>query len=456
MAERATTLDSIDYKRLFPWLTLLRAFWIAVDIRKLLLAAAALLLTAAGSWAFDRLPFSPVVDNPEALAVADAHRWPWQQSLGYDLWHGPDALSEMRGVLHDPWHTLGRIAVNWQLILRPLEMLLQPSGSLFQADMTARQLAYEVTCLLWALCVWSVCGGAIGRMIAVQYARDQKTSLLSALKFSLTHFFDYLSAPLMPLAGVGVLWALCAFGSTLGRIPVVGELLVGTFLIFALVFGFAMALILIGVAAGWPLMFATISTEATDGFDGLSRAYNYAFERPWHYLGYTLFAMLYGSVVVFFVWLMAQIAVVLTAWAVSWGAGYETAARLFSDPPTQMGIASLIPPPGEPGSFDFSWGSRLAGGWLRGVATLVLAFVYSFFWTSTAIMYFLLRRGVDGNDLDEVEFEDPHEDDDLQQLAGIAGVETDASTGAPAPTAPGSEPGPTDPSMSPPVPDLAP
>jgi hypothetical protein len=235
----------------------------------------------------------------------------------------------------------------------------------------------------------------------------------------------------------------------------VGELLVGTFLVIALIFGFAMALVLIGVAAGWPLMFATISTEATDGFDGLSRAYNYAFERPWHYLGYTLFAMLYGSVVVFFVWLMAQVAVVLTAWAVSWGAGYETAARLFSDPPTQMGIASLIPPPGEPGSVEFSWGSRLAGGWLRGVATLVLAFVYSFFWTSTAIMYFLLRRGVDGNDLDEVEFEDPQEDDDLQQLAGIAGVETDASTGVPAPATSHSESGLADP-MSPPVTDLTP
>ncbi len=57
MADNPVQLYNIEYRRLFPWLHLSRAFWIAADIRKLLLAGAALMLISAGSVVFDQLPF---------------------------------------------------------------------------------------------------------------------------------------------------------------------------------------------------------------------------------------------------------------------------------------------------------------------------------------------------------------------------------------------------------------
>ena len=57
MAETSVQVENIRYRRLFPWLHLTRAFWIATDIRKLFLAATALMLVSAGSLGFDALPF---------------------------------------------------------------------------------------------------------------------------------------------------------------------------------------------------------------------------------------------------------------------------------------------------------------------------------------------------------------------------------------------------------------
>ena len=49
-----------------------------------------------------------------------------------------------------------------------------------------------------------------------------------------------------------------------------------------------MAVLLLGLIFGWPLMFSTISTEGTDAFDAISRSYAYVFQRPFHYLFYTI------------------------------------------------------------------------------------------------------------------------------------------------------------------------
>ena len=44
----------------------------------------------------------------------------------------------------------------------------------------------------------------------------------------------------------------------------------------------------VGLAAGWPLMWPTISSEGTDAFDALSRSYAYVYQRPLAYLLYAV------------------------------------------------------------------------------------------------------------------------------------------------------------------------
>lgn len=436
MSNSPVTVGRIEFTRIFPWLRLFRAFWIAADPRKLILAALALVLIAAGDWGISQLPFAPQDERSTAAQPAETVRgkgWPWDQSLDYDLWHGSDALAELRGGWHSPWHTLQRIALNWQLALRPFDRMLDPARGILQAAPSWSNLAYETTRLLWALCVWAVFGGALGRMVAIQFARDQKIGIRQALAFSLGRFLDYLSAPLLPLSAVAGLWCVCALAGTLGRIPVAGEWIVGLLWGVALVLGLMMAIVLIGVAAGWPLMFATVSVEASDGFDGLSRAYNYVFERPLHYLWYVLVMMFFGSLVTFFVWLVGQTVFYLAAASATWGFGPANAAGLFAGAPRLIVPASLfggeMPPPA-----NVQWGALFVGIWLRGLATLVIGFVYSYFWTSTTIMYFLLRRQVDANDLDEVHFDEESQPDDLLPLVGIAATDVPAAVAAVAPS----------------------
>jgi hypothetical protein len=415
MAENPVQLYNIQYRRLFPWLHLTRAFWIAVDIRKLILAGVALLLISGGSLVFDQLPFGAANTEDEA-SLRDGERWPWQWSLGYDLWHGGDGPAELRGLMHDPQNTLRRVAGNWQVVLRPFRDFVQPAAVVFRGDASVSELADAITRSLWSLCIWSIFGGAICRIAALQFARDQQVGVRGALIFSASRFFGYFSAPLMPLAGVGVLWLLCIIGGWIGRIPGgVGPGVLGILWGLELLFGFLMAVILLGVAVGWPLMFATISVEGTDGFDGLSRAYNYVFERPLYFLWQAVVTMLFGSLAIFFVWLMAQLLTHLSLWGVSWGLGFEQTVELVAGSPELVG-AGLAD--GESGSF----GAGIARGWMCALAVLVMAFVYTFFWSSSTITYFLLRHSVDANDFDEVFIEDVEEKDELLPLVGTAAM----------------------------------
>lgn len=416
-------LENVSYRRAFPWLHLTRAFWIAVDIRKLALAAAALLLLAGGDWVIDRMPFAPPREGGEEFTdLRETTRWPWQQSLGYDLWHDGDTLAEVRGGLQAPWRTLQRIGSNWQIVLRPVLSVMDDARVVFRADATWPELAHAVTSLGWTLLVWSIFGGAIGRMAAVQFARDQNVGVRGALWFALQKLLGYVSAPLLPLLGVGILWFICVIGGWIGRIPGgVGETILGVLWGLELVLGFLMAVVLVGLAAGWPLMFATIGVEGTDGFDGLSRAYNYVFERPLYFLWLLMLAMLYGSLLIFFVWLMGQTAAVLSAWGVSWSLGLEGVASLTADRPPLLATAPL-PLPAPDQATAKSLGGWIVEGWLDALATLIVGFIYSYFWTAGTIVYFILRRSVDANDFDEVFVEDEQERDDLLPLVGTAAM----------------------------------
>lgn len=437
MADSPVKLESLPWRRMIPWLHLARAFWIAVDLRKLVLAAAGLLLISAGLQVCDALPFGQAARAQRAAAPVD-DRWPWQIDFGYSLPMAGGASQDARQALAQPGQAIQAIVGNWRLVLHPIGSVLEPALVLFRGDTTLSALADAVTRLLWILCVWAVLGGAITRIAAVQFARDQQVGLRTALAFSATRFLDYISAPALPLAAVAILWGLCVIGGWLGRLPGgAGDIILGTLWGLELVLGLLMAVVLIGLAVGWPLIFATIAVEGTDGFDGLSRMYNYVFERPLYYLWQVVLAVVYGSVVIFFVWMMAVWMVHLSVWGVSWGKGYESTLSLMAGAPELVAGQSLAarnPPE--------TLGADLARGWMCGLATLVVAFVYSYFWTITTIIYFVLRRSVDANDFDEVYVHEDDEADDLLPMFGTAGMQAagDVRTGNPSENAPPATP----------------
>ena len=71
-------------------------------------------------------------------------------------------------------------------------------------------------------------------------------------------------------AGVGLLyWLPAGIGTVLG----------GVFLFIPLVLGLVMAILLVGLLAGWPLMHASVAAEADDTLDALSRTFSYLNQR---------------------------------------------------------------------------------------------------------------------------------------------------------------------------------
>jgi hypothetical protein len=268
--------------------------------------------------------------------------------------------------------------------------------------------------------VWSFFGGVVSRLAAVEFARDERSSLPSALRFAGGRFVSYLCSPLLPIAFILVLWLICLVGGVIGRIPWVGEALVGALWLIPLVLASFVALLLIGVAAGWPLMVATISTEATDAYDGFSRSYSYVYSRPWHGLWFVVVAMVYGLVVFVFVKLLASLVVYLAGWAVSAGMDLENLRPAWSPFVSTLADGERFVRD-SPGWMEI--GRPLAGFWLRVVVLAVVAFGSSYFWTAATIIYVLLRKSEDAADLDEVFLTTEPERDDLLPLVGVAASE---------------------------------
>ena len=117
---------------------------------------------------------------------------------------------------------------------------------------------------------------------------------VGGLKFGVRKWPSFFCAPLVPFSAV---FALLVFGWIGGLLLKwnVSALLVAVFLPILLAACFGVAVLLLGLLFGWPLIWPTISTEGTDSFDGLSRSYSYTFQRPLVYLFFVLVAGLLGA-----------------------------------------------------------------------------------------------------------------------------------------------------------------
>ena len=255
------------------------------------------------------------------------------------------------------------------------------------------------------------------RIAAVEQATDTPMSFSGALRFSLENFLSYMTAVLLPAVFIGLFWLLCTIGGWIGRIPGIGQPLLGLLWGVELAFGFLMALILIAAVAGWPLMYATIGAEASDGFDAFSRSYSYVFTRPWHYLWFSIVALTYGAVVTTFISLVAALAVYLSAAGVASGLGPSRTGGMMLGSPDSVGGAGFV---SSLPSADIGVGTRIAGAWLQLVGLLVAGFAVSFFWTASTVIYLLLRQVDDATDFREV-YPPPSEDkDELRPFVGVA------------------------------------
>jgi hypothetical protein len=383
---------------------LFRVFRTAIDLRMLTLACVALVALAGGDWLFTSLPFAPRA----ASLSREAYRW--------DRPAAENPLDLPAKVVHNPWGVLSQIGSRWERLLQPARTVLEPARTILHPEASWSEKGLAWTRLLWALCVWSILAGAMTRIAAVEQATDAPMPFAAALRFSSENFLSYMTAALLPMAAIGVFWLLCTIGGWIGRIPGIGQPILGLLWGIELAFGFLMALILIAAVAGWPLMYATIGVEASDGFDAFSRSYSYVFTRPWHYLWFGIVALTYGAFITTFISLVGSLVVYLSAAGVASGLGASRTAAMLMGSPESVGGPGFVS--GQPPNLGA--GTFIAGAWLQMVGLVVAAFASSFFWTATTVIYLLLRQVDDATDFREV-YPPPTEDkDELRPFVGVA------------------------------------
>jgi hypothetical protein len=535
MAEDKVELRNVNFRQLLPWTEIFRGFQVALDPKKLLLAAAGIMVMAIGWWVLSAIFFSSrtepdwgadkrddaaawkafraernkwnllyaaagdrptpttgknlandfadtpqewelidklkpgqkevdlgpnrkliIPDQPYYKTYGTLRTWPFYEDRGpnpYLLVTGQAGQTGEEGLAHYvPWER-GHFG-DWvwsteiPVLIEPLIKFLRPVIYLLKPNAGFWNRIYFTLALLWTLATWALFGGAITRMAAVQVARREKIGISEAIRFTTARYISFLAAPLFPLLFALIVTVFLIIFGFFHLIPVVGDIVVdGLGWPLVLLSGLAMAVVLVGLS-GWPMMYATISTEGSDSFDALSRSYSYVYQSPWHYIWYSLVALVYGMILVFFVGFMGSLLVYLGKWGISqtpfvahnW-TQEEYSNRepeyLFIFAPTSFHWRELLVKGND--GFDsqgnpkadyelsyhwYNWaGAGLVTVWLWLVFLMVLGFGYSYFWSASTIIYLLMRSHVDDTELDEIYLEE-----DESEEAYTAPVPPPAST----------------------------
>ncbi len=464
MPDEREEAREFSFRQALPWTELFRAFSIALDWKKLVLAAMAMVVMAGGWWLLALIFGNPTEPKPTDAPYALENR-----REGEDEHAARQRLERKFRRDHDQWRLLARATEHYKhlpweaerganpvlavtegtsgpakpgvtpatlasyefwrdqapVLLEPLDKFIRPIGLLLSPNKSFTTTVFAFLGILWTLLIWAMFGGAITRIAAVQIARKEKIGLAEALRFSSAKILSFFLAPLFPFVAIVVISIFMIIGGLFLHLNWLGDLLSSLFWFLALVGGFVMALVLVGFV-GWPLMYSTISTEGSDSFDAISRSYSYVYQRPWQYLFYWLVAIIYGAIVIFFVVFFTSLFVYLAKWGVSLTPWLEEArdyrlTKLFVFAPTSYHWRDLLlgPLAGDEGRYQqllgsMDWaqtvGAFFVGLWLYVLFALMIGFAYSYFWTATTLIYFLLRKSVDDTDTDEVYVEEEEEE----------------------------------------------
>ncbi|MFG0331289.1 MAG: hypothetical protein ACF8PN_15485 [Phycisphaerales bacterium] len=251
---------------------------------------------------------------------------------------------------------------------------------------------------LWFFIVVFIGGAMISRSVACEFAITQYIPWTEALAFALKRSLTLISTALLPAIAIVIGLLLLAIGGLLFRIPaldVLGGLLYGP----ALFGGFLLAIILVLGVFGFGLFVPAVTVESADAPDAISRAFAYVKNRPLHLLWYLVLASIIGWLGFVVVAGLAWLTINLTAYGASMF--FESSAVL-----EHAEARSLVDFSGYGSELDLSPTGRAAvaliGLWKTIIAGLVAGYLFSFSYAAWTVIYFLLRKVVDDQDLDEI------------------------------------------------------
>ena len=240
-------------------------------------------------------------------------------------------------------------------------------------------------------------GGALSRMTACEVGLEEKLRAQDGVDFAIGSWRSLLFSLLLPLLIAAALAGLLVLGGLLLRLPwidVLGGLLYG----LALLAGFGVVFLVIGYALGFSLLLPAVACENCDAADAQQRAYAYVLGRPLHLLGYGftgLIGLAIGFVVISFI---ASLMLNFTAGLI--GVWSDNSAF------TTAGGATLFNLTGDTMALHLSWHNQVAGWfvsfWHTVVVGLVGGYVFANYFSGSTIVYLLMRRACDGQEITEI------------------------------------------------------
>ncbi|RMF91568.1 MAG: hypothetical protein D6741_15955 [Planctomycetota bacterium] len=408
MRDRRDILRRVAWKELFPVLTLWPCLRLAASVRMILLAFAAIGAIALGHWLVATLVGVPEPNANESalgqvIVVPETATCPWEQFAG---------LTPSTPQWDRPLDVLGPDGVVWmgrRLVadILPLTRYVQLSW---------RDAAYFGLNGLWTIGVFAFFGGCMMRTAAVRLARLENARFGTTVRFIGGRWLQFVGSALGPiLAMVLIVLAVMLFGRVLLTWSV-GTVIGGILWPIVLMLGIVLGLLGTGILFGWPLVWGAIAIDDSDGFSAVGSGFSYVFQRPLHLLFYVLVAAAFSRLGWYVAGNLAATVVYLTGHAAALG-----------DPQ----LASVF---FDRGAYPEAVGPAMLRFWTDCLRVLPAAYLLAYFWTASAQIYFLLRRSVDGAELDEMHVVEEEEVYDLPPIDfdedGAAGTESEGHASA--------------------------
>ncbi|MFI4896838.1 MAG: hypothetical protein ACIARR_03325 [Phycisphaerales bacterium JB059] len=273
------------------------------------------------------------------------------------------------------------------------------------------------------IAIWVRLGGAISRSAAEEFCLDRVTPWNEAMRFSLRKWVALFAAVVAPLAVVAVLALLLAVVGLVFAVPVAHLLPAVLYPLFLLLGALAVMITLLWVI-GHPMLVPGVACEGTDAFDAVQRAFAYVLARPMR-------LVLYGALLI----VQGVIIFGLASGVIAGAAGFTatTSGAFIGDTPREILTPVPDTDPVSQRSSDapritragfaqqtdeatteesdaeasgpiatHGWSRRIVNFWTGALELLLGAFFVSYFFTASTILYLLLRRLCDGQDVAEL------------------------------------------------------
>jgi len=238
------------------------------------------------------------------------------------------------------------------------------------------------------LLIWTtLMGGAMSRIIAMDFAQGVGLSWPEGLGYAIGRWSSFAGSVVGPLALMyGILLAMAVGGWALFNLPVL-NVVGGVLWVFFLIGAAVVAVIMLAMTLGGPMLVPAVACEGTDAIDAVQHAYSYVFAKPLRLLVYIAILAAQFVLIALVVWAVVSLIVNIA----------QTAASTWVDTAASRVIA------GEP---DLTGVNAVAAGgvrlWSAIPVLLGSAFVVSYFWSAATVLYLAMRRICDGQDISEV------------------------------------------------------